>query len=377
MTRFMKTITHIFKTYFPDTQGGLEEAIRQIGKYSIKNGFNVNVISVSHNPSTSVLEGIKCHSFKYSFGSNSLPVSLGLASDFNEIIKETDILHLHFPYPFGELLTILNHVKKPIVITFHCEILNRSLIRLCYEPFARVLFNKASIIVPTSTNLLNSTKILQRFKQKTEVINLWLDESRFDNLNNVDDVFKERVKDFGEFSLFIGVLRWYKGLDVLLDAAKIINGNVVIVGKGSEKVHLEKRIKDENISNVYLTGFLSDSEVIYLLSKCKFTVLPSISPAEAFGQVLLESCYYSKPMVTTELGTGTSYVNINSKTGFVVSPNSSSELSIAMVKLFENNELCNKMGDMAYKRYKENFSADVLGDKYIKIYDNLLKSNVL
>ena len=44
-----------------------------------------------------------------------------------------------------------------------------------------------------------------------------------------------------------------------------------------------------------------------------------------------------------------------------------------MVKLFENDELCKKMGDMAYKRYKENFSAEVQGDKYIKIYDKLLK----
>jgi len=369
----MKTVTHIFKTYFPDTQGGLEEAIRQIGKYSLKNGYSVNVVSVSKVPSELVLDGIKCHSFKHSFGSNSLPISVELASDFKEIIRKTDILHLHFPYPYGELLTIFNKVNKPIVITFHCEILNRSLVRLCYEPFARVLLNKANVIVPTSTNLLNSTKILQRFKEKTEVINLWLDESRFDNLDRVNDEFQNKVSEYGEFTLFVGVLRWYKGLDVLLDAAKMITGNVVIVGKGPEKEHLEKRIKDENISNVYMTGFLTDNEVIYLLSKCKFTVLPSISPAEAFGQVLLESCYYSKPMVTTELGTGTSYVNIDKQTGFVVSPNSSSELSKAMDKLFQNKELCNTMGNTAYERYKENFSADIQGDKYIKIYDDLLK----
>ena len=203
-----KTITHFFKTYFPDTQGGLEEAIRQIGKHSLKNGYNVNVVSVSHNPSSSVLDGIKCYSFKHSFGSDSLPISVELASNFKEIIDKTDIVHLHYPYPYGELLTILNRVKKPIVLTFHCEILNRRLIRLCYEPFARVLLNKASVIVPTSLNLLNSTKILQRFKQKTEVINLWLDESRFDNLNEVHSDFKKLVESYDDFSLFIGVLRW-------------------------------------------------------------------------------------------------------------------------------------------------------------------------
>jgi len=368
----MKAITHIFKTYFPDTQGGIEEAIRQIGKYSLKNGYNVNVVSVSHNPSTSVLDGIKCYSFKHSFGSDSLPISIELASNFKEIIDKTDIVHLHYPYPYGELLTILNKVNKPIVVTFHCEILNRPVIRFFYEPFLRKLLNKASIIVPTSTNLLDSTKILQRFKQKTEVINLWLDEGRFDNLKEVNTDFKKLVESYGDFSLFIGVLRWYKGLDVLLDTSKKIKGNIVIVGKGPEKEHLEKRINDEGITNIYMTGFLSDNEVCYLLQKCKFTVLPSISPAEAFGQVLLESCYYSKPMITTELGTGTSYVNLDNKTGFVVKPNSYLEFANAMNKLFEDNNLCDIMGNMALQRYKENFSVDVQGNKYIEIYNRLL-----
>jgi hypothetical protein len=46
----MTKISHFFKTYCSDTQGGLEEAIRQIGKYSVKNGYNVNVVSVANNP---------------------------------------------------------------------------------------------------------------------------------------------------------------------------------------------------------------------------------------------------------------------------------------------------------------------------------------
>lgn len=54
----MPIITHVFKTYFPDTHGGLEEAIRQIGKYSISKGFEVRVVSVSKVPRENELEGI-------------------------------------------------------------------------------------------------------------------------------------------------------------------------------------------------------------------------------------------------------------------------------------------------------------------------------
>ena len=368
----MPTITHIFKTYFPDTQGGLEEAIRQIGKYSLQRGFEVNVVSVSDNPKVSVLDGIKCTSFKRSFGPDSMPISIDLARSFKDIIDKSDIIQLHYPYPVGDLLTLLNGVKKPIVITFHCEILNRPLIRFFYEPFARMILNKVKVIVPTSENLLKSTPLLKQYKDKSKVINLWLDEGRFSNLIDVEEEFKLKVDNFSDFALFVGVLRWYKGIDVLLDAAKKISGNVVVVGKGPLMEHLKDRINDEKINNVFLMGFMTDSQVSYLMKKCKFTVLPSISPAEAFGQVLLESCFYSKAMISTELGTGTSYVNFNSETGFVVKPSSSDELANAMDKLFSDTDLCDRMGVNAHKRYKENFTVDVQGEKYIDIYNYLL-----
>ena len=240
----MPIITHVFKTYFPDTHGGLEEAIRQIGKYSISKGFEVRVVSVSKVPRENELEGIKCKSYLFSLGSSSMPVSIDMAKDFARIVKETDILHLHFPYPYGELLTLFTRVKKPIVVTFHCEIRNRLFLRVCYEPFIRILMKKVNVIVPTSTNLLNSTPILKRYKQKTKVINLWLDKTRFESISDVDVSFRSKIEKLGQYALFTGVLRWYKGLDFLLDAAKNVKGNIVIVGKGplKETIEIEKKI---------------------------------------------------------------------------------------------------------------------------------------
>ena len=368
----MPIITHVFKTYFPDTHGGLEEAIRQIGKYSISKGFEVRVVSVSKVPRENELEGIKCKSYLFSLGSSSMPVSIDMAKDFARIVKETDILHLHFPYPYGELLTLFTRVKKPIVVTFHCEIRNRVFLRVCYEPFIRILMKKVNVIVPTSTNLLNSTPILKRYKQKTKVINLWLDKTRFESISDVDVSFRSKIEKLGQYALFTGVLRWYKGLDFLLDAAKNVKGNIVIVGKGPLKETIEKRIREENLTNVYMLGFLSDSELCYVLRKCRFFVLPSISPAEAFGQVLLEASYFSKAMITTELGTGTSYVNLHNETGFVVPPRNNVELQKAMNILFLDNILCENMGKNAFVRYESIFREEIQGEKYVNLYNRLL-----
>jgi len=368
----MPQITHIFKTYFPDTQGGLEEAIRQIAKATVKSGFDVKVISVSKKPSINVLNGIMCQSYKESFSISSNPFSCDLFHHFKDIIYNADIIHLHFPWPTSELLTLLYNVKKPIVLNFHCDILSSVLIKKMYIPFIRMLLNRVSVIVAASSNLMRNTNVLQDYIHKCSIINYWLDTERFEKQGKPNDNLKEFVTNLGKFGLFVGVLRWYKGLDILLDASKKIKNSILIVGKGPLYSELEARVKREKITNVFLMGYLNDEDLKYLLEKTTFVVLPSISPAEAFGQILLESLYFKKPMISTSLGTGTDYVNIHNKTGFVVNPNNILELRFAMNTLFNDEKLTKSFGINAFKRYQELFTEDTQAFKYVGIYNSLL-----
>lgn len=366
-------ITHIFKTYFPDTQGGLEEAIRQISKSSIEEGLEVSVISLSKNAKEDSQDGVKTKSFYTNFEILSNPFSWSLVRGFFEIVRNSDIIHLHFPWPTAELLILLFNVKKPIVLTFHCDIHNSKVFRKLYSPFIHAILRKSTVIVPTSDNLQNTTSILQRYRHKCKIINLWLDESRFNKIsNNNQTKAKKKFKELGDYGLYIGVLRWYKGLNVLLDAAKNIKGNIVIVGKGPLFDELKNRINNEKITNVFMLGFQDDGCLKLLIENCRFIVLPSISPAEAFGQVLLESCYFGKPMVTTELGTGTSFVNLNEQTGYVVPPNDDFLLAEAMNKMFVSDSTCKILGQNAYNRLQEHFTPAKQAGKYIEIYKSMV-----
>lgn len=370
----MATITHFFKTYFPDTQGGLEEAIRQIGKCATKAGYHVRVVTVSPSPQHIELDGIECISFKRDWGVSSMPVSYDLIREYSRLVDETDIVQLHYPYPFTELLTVFNRKKKPIVITYHAGIEDRPLLTTCYSPFERRLFKKADVIVPTSVNLMMTTKRLDKFRDKCRDINLWLDEERFEKLGDVSDDFKAQVDGFGDYALFIGVLRFYKGLDYLLDAAKNVNRKIIVVGKGPEREHLEKRIREEGISNIVLMGYVPDEGVAYLLKNCAMLVLPSQSRGECFGQVLLEAEYFHKPMISTELRTGTSVVNQDGVTGYVVPKANAQALAERMNELFENKEKRLEMGENAYSRYLNNYTEEIQGPKYIKLYEELLRN---
>ena len=179
------------------------------------------------------------------------------------------------------------------------------------------------------------------------------------------------IRKTKNFALFVGVLRWYKGLDILLSAAKNISNPIIIVGKGPLFLKLQQRLKKEQISNVILLGYIEDATLKYLYEKCLFTILPSTSPAEAFGQVLLESCYFKKPMITTTLGTATSFVNKNKKTGLTIPPNDSEALGNAMSELFNDKLLCQRYGKNAYHRYKSHFSMEKQAPKYIRLYKKL------
>lgn len=368
----MALITHFFKTYFPDTQGGLEEAIRQIGKCAVKAGHKVRVVTVSPNPQHIELDGIECISFKRNWGISSMPISYDYIGNFKRLVEETDIIQLHYPYPVTELLTVFNKKTKPIVITYHAGIEGRPLVTSCYAPFEKKLFEKANVIVPTSNNLMMTTKRLDNFRDKCKEVNLWLDEERFAKLKDVDDEFKSRVAAYGPFALFVGVLRFYKGLDFLLDAAKKCKNKIVVVGKGPEYQHLQKRVEAENINNIILTGYVPDEGVAYLLKRCAFLVLPSQSRGECFGQVLLEAEFFHKPMISTELGTGTSVVNQDGITGYVVPKADSVALAKRMNELFCDEELRIKMGEAAYQRYKNNYTEEIQGPKYLEIYQSLL-----
>lgn len=370
----MTKITHIFKTYFPETNGGLEEAIRQIGSQAISDGYNVEVVAVGKKARIiKTLDGITVRFYKSSFDLYSNPVSLSFIKEFKNICKSTDILHFHFTWPTAELLTLIYGVKKPMVVTFHCDIHKNKLLKALYLPLVKQFLKKADRICVTSNNLLRNTPYLHKFKKKTEEICLWFDENRFKDLPEPDPGMKQLTAKITPYGLFVGVLRWYKGLDTLLDASKKTKGNVVIVGKGPLYHHLKKRIKQEGLTNVYLLGFQPDNNLEILIKQSQFIVLPSISGAEAFGQILLEGLYFSKPLISTELGTGTSLVNRHNHTGLVVKPGCAPSLTQAMNQMIKDQHLQEKFKANTFQHLKTNFTKHAQGYKYSRIYDFIKK----
>lgn len=77
---------------------------------------------------------------------------------------------------------------------------------------------------------------------------------------------------------------------------------------------------------------------------------------------------FGRPLISCEIGTGTSYVNEHEVTGLVVAPESPEKLQWAMKTLLGDEQLAFKMGTAARNRYDQLFSGPALGRGYAEIF---------
>lgn len=169
------------------------------------------------------------------------------------------------------------------------------------------------------------------------------------------------------------MLRYYKGLHILLDAAQGTDYPIVIVGAGPIEAELKAQAARLGLRNIFFLGAVPDEDKVALLTLCYGVVFPSHLRSEAFGISLLEGAMYRKPMISSEIGTGTTFINIGDETGLVVPPSDPVALRQAMSYLWEYPEEAANMGRRAEERYWEHFTAEQMVKSYVDLYDDLAR----
>jgi len=365
-------VLHVYRTYFPDTQGGLEEVIRQICRNTKEQGIASRVFMLSDNPVPAVIEReeAQVHRFHRTFEVASCGVSIGSLSGFKRLVEWADVVHYHFPWPFADLLHLLGRVSKPSLLTCHSDVVRQKTLLRFYRPLMRAFLNKVDVIVPTSENYFASSNELGRYSEKIDVIPIGLDEETYPSVSNEElSAVRERV---GEgFFLFVGVLRYYKGLHILIDALQNTSLQCVITGAGPIETELKEQATKLGLKNVKFLGYVSDSEKVALYQLCRAVVFPSHLRSEAFGVTLIEGAMFGKPLISCEIGTGTTYVNADGETGIVVPPANAKALREAMLQLDEDEALAGSLGKAARSRYERLFTGRLMGERYAQLYKKL------
>ncbi len=366
-------ILHCYKTYLPDTIGGVEQVINQIAKGAASHGVNSEVFTLSPNKSEPELkiDGHVVHRCHTHLDIASTPFSFSAFKAFKKIAKNADIIHYHFPYPFADMLHFACRIKKPTIVTYHSDIIKQKHLLKLYQPLMHKFLNGIDRIVATSPNYLNSSIVLSKYQNKTVIIPIGIADNTRDNID--DTKIKYWQKRLGNrFFLFIGVLRYYKGLHILIEATRNNSFPIAIVGAGPYEQELKAMANKYNLKNIHFLGKLTDQDKNALLKLSYAVIFPSHLRSEAFGITLIEGAMHSKPLISCEIGTGTTYINIDNKTGKVVPPNDPLALHHAMQYLWQNPAEAHKLGQNANVRYQDLFTAKAMVDSYVKLYEELL-----
>lgn len=166
------------------------------------------------------------------------------------------------------------------------------------------------------------------------------------------------LDDNMRYMLFFGLIRDYKGLDLLLDAmadSRIRQQGVKLIVAGEfyndSSKYMEQierlGIKD---SVVLRTDFIPDDKVGDYFCSCDIVTQPYKSATQS--GVTQIAFHYEKPMIVTNVG-GLAEIVPDGKVGFVVEPDAS-ELTDAIVRYYDGN--LEQSFSLAVKEEKEKYS---------------------
>jgi len=358
-------VVHVYKDIYP-VLGGMENFVRLLCRELLRQPDiepAILVTSPDRRSSAGRLDGVPVLRAARLATVASTPISLRLGYELRRM--RPDLVHLHFPYPVGEISALLAVPDVPTVITYQSDVVRqRTLLRL-YGPLLKLVLRRAARIMPTSPAYLESSPWLVPVRDRCTIVPLGIDLAPFTAVQPRGD---------GHTLLFVGRFRYYKGLRYLIEALALLpEARLVLVGGGPSEAELRRQAEALGLSRrITFASADDDAALAAHYAAADVFVLPACARSEAFGLVLAEAAASGLPSVSTELGTGTSYVNLDRVTGLVVPPADAAALAAACRTLLGDAALRARYGAAARARATELFDIRRVGVEVASIYREVL-----
>ena len=183
---------------------------------------------------------------------------------------------------------------------------------------------------------------------------------------------KESTKK-DRYILAWGRLSPEKGYEVLVRALQELPDiTLKIAGDGPDRERLGELIRDNNITNVELLGFIAPKKLNSIVNQCEFAVLPSIG-YENFPYAVLESMCHGKPVVAPDTG-GISEMISHRKTGLLYpDPTDHKQLAKRIDELWGDSKLAKSYGKSAKVTVRDKYSFEQFSQKLLGVYSSVLK----
>lgn len=236
--------------------------------------------------------------------------------------------------------------------------------RIGDKMFATYFCNSVDGFVAMSDSVLNDLTLFDSVKPR-----VFCRHPLYDNFGKQVDR-EEALSELGldtnnRYMLFFGLIRDYKGLDIMLKAyadsrLRKMGVKLIVAGEfynNAEKYfELEKELGLEG-EVIWHREFVPDSKVRYYFGAADIIVQPYKSATQS--GVTQIAYHFEKPMIVTNVG-GLAEIVPNGKAGYVVEPDEK-EIADAIVDFFSNNR-------------QDEFKEGLLFEKRKYAWSNMTKS---
>jgi glycosyltransferase involved in cell wall biosynthesis len=310
------------------------------------------------------------------------------AKKFQELLKNEkfDLIAIHdWLSAFSGL--ILKNFNLPIIFHLHSAEQQRNLgsgseVLIALE---KKMGEEANKIITVSNSMKNFLTSIGFDERKISVCYNGCDPKVYDPKNAEPELVEKLRKkyDLQENTLFfIGRFVWFKGIFNLVKAMPFVleefpKTKLIMVGQGwdyNELIKLRDHLK-LNEKVILINKWLSEKEKVAHYALADVCVFPSIT--EPFGIVASEAMAMEKPVVV-----GASNVNGlkeqvipsgEDRTGVHVNGEDPKDIAWGIKVVLENLEEAKKWGKNGRKRVLENFTWDIVANKTLEIYSEILK----
>jgi rhamnosyl/mannosyltransferase len=263
------------------------------------------------------------------------------------------------------------------VISWHSDIIRQRRALAVYGPFLRRFVHRADALIGATPQHLNASTQIPPGKegQVRRVVPYGFDPSQLEWTERA----RAKRRDLAALAagrrvvFTVGRHVYYKGFDVLIDAMAGIDALLVIGGTGPLTESLKRRAAaSPACDRIVFAGYIPDEELIGYYDVCDVFTMPSTDRSEAFGLVQLEAMHLGKPIVSTRLGTGVEYVNIDRETGWLVPPGDTQALREAIVRLLGDADARHRLGEAGRERVRAVFTIEKMVQGTLDVYRSVL-----
>jgi glycosyltransferase involved in cell wall biosynthesis len=366
-------ILHAYKTYRPETEGGIPTAIAALCAACPDAD---STILTCGTPGAADVDGawvVRARAFGQLF---SLPLAPSWPLHFWSEAADADLVVVHTPFPLADAAAALHFPDRAgLVVHWHSDIVSQRRLGALISPVTQLLLDRADAIVISNPALAESAA-LTRHRKKLVTIPFGIDTGSWSApLDDEQAARRSMLRAcFPRLIAAVGRLVPYKGFSVLIEAMRRIDAQLVIIGEGPQRRNLEHQILEAGLSGrVILSGRVDSAELQTMLHSADVFAFPSILPSETFGIAQLEAMACGLPVVNTALPTGVPWVARHEREALTVPPGDPDALALALQRLLQEPALARQLGAAGKIRANVLFSHEQFTQRVQNLYGGILQ----